>query len=151
LAPSILNLGSNIFLPSPSMSNYNSQLTLHPDSHASDIGSLRWKENIARQIQNTECQIPETVRNRTHVHINFFFLRMTDTMTFQNIDLYSWRTLYNVGWYYDSWIGKKLEWSGRCLIVGLSLHVAWRDWGKPHITLMRTRYPGRDSKYAPTE
>jgi hypothetical protein len=44
------------------------------------------KENIARQIS-------ETVRNRTHVHINFF-LKMTDTMTFQNIDLSSWGILY---------------------------------------------------------
>jgi hypothetical protein len=42
------------------------------------------KENIARQIS-------ETVWNRTQVHINFF-LRMTDTMTSQNIDLSSWDT-----------------------------------------------------------
>jgi hypothetical protein len=25
------------------MSNHNSQLTLHTDSHASDIGALRWE------------------------------------------------------------------------------------------------------------
>jgi hypothetical protein len=31
------------------------------------------------------------VRNRTHVHIHFL-LRMTDTMTSQNIDLSSWDT-----------------------------------------------------------
>jgi hypothetical protein len=30
------------------------------------------KENIARQIQNTARKISESVRNRTHVHINFF-------------------------------------------------------------------------------
>jgi hypothetical protein len=53
------------------------------------------KENIARQIQNTVRQISETVRNRTHVHSNFF-LRMTDTMTSQNIDLSPWDTLYRV-------------------------------------------------------
>jgi hypothetical protein len=41
LARSILNLARNIFLPSLSMSNHNSQLTLHTDSHASDIGALR--------------------------------------------------------------------------------------------------------------
>jgi hypothetical protein len=35
-------LARNIFLPSLSMSNHNSQLTLHTDSHASDIGTLRW-------------------------------------------------------------------------------------------------------------
>jgi hypothetical protein len=52
-----------------------------------------WEENIARQIQNTARHISETVRNRTHVHINFFF-RMTNTMTSQNIDLSSWDTLY---------------------------------------------------------
>jgi hypothetical protein len=40
--------------------------------------------------------ISETVRNRKHVHIHFF-LRMTDTMTSQNIDLSSWDTLYRVG------------------------------------------------------
>jgi hypothetical protein len=37
--------------------------------------------------------ISETVRNRTHVHINFF-LGMTNTMTAQNIDLSSWDILY---------------------------------------------------------
>jgi hypothetical protein len=36
-----LYLASNIFLPSLSMSNHSSQLTLHTDSHASDIGALR--------------------------------------------------------------------------------------------------------------
>jgi hypothetical protein len=41
LARSILNLAHNIFLPSLSMSNHNSQLMLHTDSHASDIGTLR--------------------------------------------------------------------------------------------------------------
>jgi hypothetical protein len=29
-------------------------------------------ESIARQIQYSAGQITETVRNRTHVHINFF-------------------------------------------------------------------------------
>jgi hypothetical protein len=32
-------------------------------------------------------------RNRTHVYIKFL-LRMTDTMTFQNIDLSSWDVLH---------------------------------------------------------
>jgi hypothetical protein len=31
------------FLPSLSMSNHSSQLTLHTDSHVSDIGALRWE------------------------------------------------------------------------------------------------------------
>jgi hypothetical protein len=30
------------------------------------------KENIVRKIQNPARQISETVRNRTHVHLNFF-------------------------------------------------------------------------------
>jgi hypothetical protein len=36
--------------------------------------------------------ISETVRNRTHVHIHL--LTMTDTMTFQNIDIFSWDILH---------------------------------------------------------
>jgi hypothetical protein len=73
LALSILNLAPDIFLPSLSMSNHNSQLSLHTDSHASDWRiTAGGEENIARQIQNTLCQISETVRNRTHIHIHFF-------------------------------------------------------------------------------
>jgi hypothetical protein len=41
LARNILNLARNIFLPSLSMSNHNSHLTPHADSHASDIVALR--------------------------------------------------------------------------------------------------------------
>jgi hypothetical protein len=41
LARSILNLARNIFFPSLSMRSLNSQLTLHTDSHASDIDALR--------------------------------------------------------------------------------------------------------------
>jgi hypothetical protein len=37
-------LARNIFLLSLSMNNHNSKLTLHTDSHASDIGALRGKE-----------------------------------------------------------------------------------------------------------
>jgi hypothetical protein len=36
-------LARNTFLPSLSMRNHNSQLTLHTDSHASDFGALRWE------------------------------------------------------------------------------------------------------------
>jgi hypothetical protein len=60
------------------------------------------KENIARQIQNTARQISETVRNGTHIHINFF-LRMTDTVTSPIIDLSSWDTLYSDEWCDDWW------------------------------------------------
>jgi hypothetical protein len=43
----------------------------------------------------------ETVRNRTHVHIQFL-LRMTGTMTSQNNDLSSWDKLYGVGWWLEN-------------------------------------------------
>jgi hypothetical protein len=43
LACSILNLTRYIFLLSISMSNHNTQLTLHTDSHASDIGGREGK------------------------------------------------------------------------------------------------------------
>jgi hypothetical protein len=43
-------------------------------------------------VQWNSC-ISGTVRNRTHVHIQFL-LRMTGTTTSQNIDLCSWDTLY---------------------------------------------------------
>jgi hypothetical protein len=49
-------------------------------------------ENITLQIQNTARQISETVRKR-HTFIHTFF-RMTDIMTFQNIDLPSCDILY---------------------------------------------------------
>jgi hypothetical protein len=53
------------------------------------------KDNIGRQIQNTvlwSSSILETVGNRTCTYT--VLLRMTDTMTSQNIDLSSWDTLY---------------------------------------------------------
>jgi hypothetical protein len=56
----------------------------------------RKEGKFAPQIHNTARQILETVRNWTHVHINFF-LRMTDTVTSQNIELSSWDTLYMWG------------------------------------------------------
>jgi hypothetical protein len=54
------------------------------------------REGHYRAIQSNGC-ISETVRNRTHVHITFL-LRMTDTMTSQNIDLLSCDTLHNANW-----------------------------------------------------
>jgi hypothetical protein len=58
----------------------------HTEPHIG-IETMAGKENIARQIS-------EKVRNKTHVHMNFF-LRMTDTMTSQDIDLSPWDILYN--------------------------------------------------------
>ena len=54
------------------------------------------KDNTGRPNQTTlesNGSISETIRNRTHVHIKFL-LRMTDTMTSQNIDISFWDTLY---------------------------------------------------------
>jgi hypothetical protein len=50
------------------------------------ISTLQWNISIS-----------EIVGNRTHVYIyiHFFLLRMTDTMTSQNIDPSSWDTLYS--------------------------------------------------------
>jgi hypothetical protein len=42
------------YLPSLSMSNHNSQLTLHTDSHASDIGALWWE---GRKISRSKFKI----------------------------------------------------------------------------------------------
>jgi hypothetical protein len=44
LARSILNSACDILLPSLSMSNHNSQLTLHTYSHDSGIGAFQWEE-----------------------------------------------------------------------------------------------------------
>jgi hypothetical protein len=85
------------------ISSRNGQLTLHTDSHTG------LKDNIGCQIQTTvqwNSSISETVRNRTHVHIHFFLLRINDTMTSQNIDLSSWDTLYiSAGIFRASWWG----------------------------------------------
>jgi hypothetical protein len=74
LARSILNLARSIFHPF----HRNAPLSEACES----VWSVSWlwwllieregKGNIALQIQNTAPQISETVRNRTHVHINFF-------------------------------------------------------------------------------
>jgi hypothetical protein len=64
------NLASNIFLPSLSMSNHNSQLTLHTNSHASDIGALRRE---GKKILRAKFKmLLAKYRNMTHVHINIF-------------------------------------------------------------------------------
>jgi hypothetical protein len=88
LGRSILNLAPNIFLPSLSMSNHNSQLTLHTDSHAPDIDALRWE---GRKILRPKYRKPFEIG---HTFIYTFFRRMTDTMISQNIDLSSWDILY---------------------------------------------------------
>jgi hypothetical protein len=52
------------------------------------------KDNIGSQVQTTiqgKSSISETVPNRMYIYT--FLLRMTDTMTSQNIDLSSWDIL----------------------------------------------------------
>jgi hypothetical protein len=87
-------LAHNIFFPSLSMSNHNSQLTLHTDSHTSNGGTLRWE---GRKILRAKFKILRAKYQKLfrigHMFINIF-LRMTDTITSQNIDLSSWDTLY---------------------------------------------------------
>jgi hypothetical protein len=52
-----------------------------------------WRVARLYSVQ-TNSSISETVRNWTHVHIQFL-LRMADTMTSQNIAISFWDTLYN--------------------------------------------------------
>jgi hypothetical protein len=63
---------------------HNGQLTLHTDLHASCSGAVPG-EGRTICLGN---------RNRTHRHIHFL-LSLTVTMTYQNIDLSSWETLYS--------------------------------------------------------
>jgi hypothetical protein len=88
LALSILNLARSVFLPSLSMSNHNSQLALHTDSHASDIGALRWE---GRKILRAKYGKPFGIG---HMFIQTFLLRTADTISTQIIDLTSWDTRY---------------------------------------------------------
>jgi hypothetical protein len=78
LARSILNLARNILLSSLSMSNHNSQLTLHTDSHASDIDALRWE---GRTIFPPKFKILHAKYRKPlgigHMFIYTFLLRIT--------------------------------------------------------------------------
>jgi hypothetical protein len=49
-----------------------------------------------KNFGNVHWNNSETVRKRTHAHTYFFFLRMTDTMTSQNVELSSWDILYKL-------------------------------------------------------
>jgi hypothetical protein len=96
LARSILNMARNIFLPS--------HRTAPMSEECKSVWSVSWlllllveREGRKYCAPNSKYwpQILETVRNRTHVYINFF-LRMTDTMTSQNTDLSSWDALKRI-------------------------------------------------------
>jgi hypothetical protein len=106
---------------------------LHTYSHSSDSGALRREGNIAHQIVNTAPQTSKTVRNRPHVHINVF-LRMTDTMTTQNIDLSSWDTVYITSSFHGYYMQRNLPWQSAApngrkspTYRGLSLSLCWRE------------------------
>jgi hypothetical protein len=75
LGRSILNLARNVFLPSLSMSNHNSQLTLHTDSHDSDVGALPWE---GRKILRAKFKILRPKYRKPfglgHMFIYIFFL-----------------------------------------------------------------------------
>jgi hypothetical protein len=55
----------------------------------------RWKDNTGRPSQTTKMALSRKPFGIGHIFIKSFLLRMTDTMTSQNIDLSSWDTLYN--------------------------------------------------------
>jgi hypothetical protein len=65
--------------------------------------SVQWNSSLS-----------ETVRNRTHVHIQFSLLRMADNVTSQNIDVSSWDILcigkHVIRHLYPFWIGKWHPW-----------------------------------------
>jgi hypothetical protein len=76
-----------------SINTHNGQLTLHTDSHAGE------EDYIGRQIQllYSETALSRKPFGIGHMYIYTLLLRMTDTMTSQNIDLSSWDTLYIEG------------------------------------------------------
>jgi hypothetical protein len=76
----------------PINNNHKSQLTLHTDSLASDSGALRRE---GKKIFGAKLKILRAKYREPFGIGNMFIyivLRMTDTMTSQNIDLSSWNT-----------------------------------------------------------
>jgi hypothetical protein len=76
------------------INSHNGQLTLHTDSHRSDSDAERL-EGI--EILSTESRLlyNEIALSRKafgigYMYIYTFLLRLTETMTSQNIDLFSW-------------------------------------------------------------
>jgi hypothetical protein len=53
-----------------------------------------WKDNTGRPSQTTKMSLSRKPFGIGHMFIESFLLRMTDTMTSQNIVLSSWDTLY---------------------------------------------------------
>ena len=80
------------------INSHYSQLRLHTDSHASDSGAVERKRRTILDTQAKPLHIQMSLSRKPfgigHVFIQSLLLRMTDTMTSQNIDLSSWNTLY---------------------------------------------------------
>ena len=76
------------------VSTYNCQLTLHTDSHASYSGAVRqeWRTIFGAKFKllYSEIALSRKPFRIGHTYIYTFSLRMTDTMTSQNIDISSW-------------------------------------------------------------
>jgi hypothetical protein len=69
-----------------------------PSRHAAPLSAACESEFC--RLHSNGC-ISETVRNSTHVHTKIV-LKMTDTMTSQNIDLSSWDNLYS--WHFSIFV-----------------------------------------------
>jgi hypothetical protein len=71
---------------------------LHTNSHASDSGVV-WREgriilDDKSKLLYSEIALPRKPFGIGHMYMYTFLLRMTDIMTSQNIDLFSWHILY---------------------------------------------------------
>jgi hypothetical protein len=82
------------------VSTYKSQLTLHTNSRISDSGAMRPQRRTILGAKSELLCSKTTISRKSsgigHMYIYAFFFRTTDTMTFQNIDIFSWDTLYNM-------------------------------------------------------
>jgi hypothetical protein len=82
------------------INSHISQLTLHTDSHVSDSGEAGREERTILGAKAKPLYSQMALSRKpfgiAHMFIQTVFLRMTDTMTSQNIDLSSWDTLYKL-------------------------------------------------------
>jgi hypothetical protein len=91
--------------------------------------------------------ISETVRNRTHVQYTFL-LRMTDSVTSQNIDLSSWDTMYIVLIQIVCVINQaKTQHKKQCTIYFTALHAEVSDYfaTASMISVIHTLHVAEDS------
>jgi hypothetical protein len=70
---------------------------LHTDSHGSDSGAL-WREGrtilgTKSKLLYSEIALPRKFLGIEYMYVYTFLLRITDTMTSQNIDLSSWDSM----------------------------------------------------------